>query len=214
MAKNLQYGRLQAVALQVVMWLVFGASLGLAAFIDHRRSSGLDVTLGEPLREGRLVVRVPEGWEVPIQRGPATDSGSARALTLIDFDRQGRKRRTLRITQEQQTGRPRGAEYYLEALISPQHQLPLEPQPFSMLGQDDGVIMPFKVDFRRIVGDTDIPGLPDPGVYACVVLPDGLAVTVQVTGNGAYGPSSRQLLQLVADNIRLADGVSATMPAR
>jgi hypothetical protein len=213
MAKNWQYGRLQAVALQVVMWIIFAASLGLAAFIDHRRSGGLDVRLGEPLTEGRLVVRLPQNWEILI--APSTSNTSpVRTLTLIDFDRQGRKRRTLKITQEQQSGRPKGPEFYVEEMISSRHQLPLEPQPFAMLGQDDGVIVPFKVDFKQHFGDADIPGLPDPGLYAGVVLPDGLAVTVQVTGNGAYGPSSRQLLQLVAENMRLADGVSDTRPAR
>ena len=162
MAKNWQYGRLQAVALQVVMWLVFGGSLGLAAFIDHRRSGGLDVRLGEPRTVGRLVVRFPEGWELSAdQTGGA---GAAQVLTLIDYDRQGKKRRTLKITQEQQAGRPKGAAYYLDHLISPQHELPLEAQPFSMLGQADGVLIPFKIDLRRYVGDMDMPGLPDPGV--------------------------------------------------
>src|SRR5215210_7612518 len=99
MAKNWQYGRLRAVALQVVMWLVFGASLGLAAFIDHRRSGALDVRLGEPITEGRLVVRLPREWEIDVR---ATKAGPPRTLTLVDFDPQGRRRRTLRMTQEQQ----------------------------------------------------------------------------------------------------------------
>src|SRR3954469_25813959 len=103
MAKNWQYGRLRAIALQVVMWLIFGASLGLAAYIDHRKSVQLDVRLGEPRPLGRLTVRLPQGWEVE------DDAGPPQALVAKDFDRQGRQRRTLRITQEQQTGRTRGA---------------------------------------------------------------------------------------------------------
>lgn len=218
MAKSWQYGRWRAVVLQAVMWVVLGASLGLAAFIDHRRSGMLDVRLGESVRDGRLLVRLPVDWEVVIQRGEESVRPQPRALTVIDFDRQGRERRRLRITQEQQAGRPRGPAYYLENLMSSRHVLPLEPQPFSMLGQDDGVLIPFKVDIRRYLGRETPIDIPEPGLYACVVMPDGLAVTVQVTGEGAYGPSSHQLLRRVADAIRLADGAadapSATAPAR
>ena len=212
MAKNWQYGRLRTVALQVAMWLVLGASLGLAAFIDHRRSGSLDVTLGEPVAEGRLVVRLPKGWEVDVQESKA---GPPRTLTVIDFDRQGRRRRTLRITQEQQSGRPRGPEYYIESAVN----LPiddeggaLQTEPFPFLGQDDAVLLPLKINMRALRRYVPTASLPEAGLYACAVTPDGLAVLVQVTGDGAYGPSNRALLRRVADNIRLSDSTSATRP--
>src|SRR5438067_9681483 len=112
MAKNWQYGRLRAVALQVVMCLILGASLGLAAYIDHRRSGSLDIALGEPRTVGRLIVRAPAGWEVEEEPGPP------QTLVAKDYDRQGRHRRTIKVTQEQQTGRVRGAEYYLENVVN------------------------------------------------------------------------------------------------
>src|SRR5678816_3558184 len=111
MAKNWQYGRLRIVVLQVVMWLVFAASLGVAAFIDHRRTGALDVTLGEPRTFGRLVVRLPKGWEL------GGESGPPQALVAKDYDRQGRSRRTLKITQEVQPGRVLGPESYLENTV-------------------------------------------------------------------------------------------------
>src|SRR4051794_35997370 len=99
MAKNWQYGRLRVVALQVVMWLIFAASLGLAAFIDHRKNGALEVTWGEPRTFGGLVVRLPRGWELEGESGPP------QAVVAKDFDRQGRPRRALKITQQVQTGR-------------------------------------------------------------------------------------------------------------
>ena len=90
--------------------------------------------------------------------------------------------------------------------------MPLEPFPF--LSQSDGVLVPVKVNtkmLRRMLPGAD---LPEAGIYACAVMPDGLTVTLQVTGDGAYGPSNRALLRQVADSIRLADNVSATGPAR
>jgi hypothetical protein len=200
MAKNLQYGRLRAVALQVVMWLIFGASLGLAAYIDHRRSGSLDVELAEPRAVGRLVVRLPNGWELKEEGGPP------QALVAEELDRQGRLRRTLKITQEQQTGRVRGPEYYLESVVNPLgiEEIAPEVEPFRFLGQDDAVLMAMKIGNTRALR-RQMPAIPEAGVYACAVLPDGLTVTVQVMGDGAFGPSSRQLLRLVADSIKPAD---------
>jgi hypothetical protein len=208
MAKNWQYGRLRAIALQVVMWLIFGASLGLAAYIDHRKSGQLDVRLGEPRTLGRLTVRLPHGWEVE------EDAGPPQALVAKDFDRQGRHRRTLRITQEQQTGRTRGAEYYLENTINlpDVEQIP-NTEPFAFPGENDGALVTFIIDNPRALRRLH-PEIPDAGMYACAVMPDGLTLTVQLTGEGTYGPSSRQLIRLVADNIKVTDTATATKPAR
>src|SRR5690349_21375307 len=103
MAKSWQHGRLRAVALQVVMVVILGTSLGLAAFLDRRHSAALNVKLDPPRTEGRLIVRLPKDWEVDAGQ---TSEGPPRMLVVVDYDRQGRVRRTLRITQEQQQGRP------------------------------------------------------------------------------------------------------------
>jgi hypothetical protein len=206
MAKNWQYGRLRAVALQAVMWLVFGASLGLAAYIDHRKSGELAVQWGEPRQLGRLTVRLPTGWEVE------QDPGPPQALVAKDFDRQGRHRRTLKITQEQQTGRPRGAEYYLENTVNLPDidQIP-NVEPFAFPGEGDGALVTLIIENAKALRRLH-PQIPDAGMYACVVMPDGLTLTVQLTGEGTYGPSSRRLIRLVADRIQVTDTATATKP--
>lgn len=194
------------------MWLTFGASLGLAAYIDHRRSGGLEVRLGKPIIDGRLMIRIPIEWEVDLAE---TVGGPPRMLVLKD-DRHGRLRRTVRITQEQQVGRAKSAEYYLAEMMNARRLTGLEAQPFSMLGQDDGVLVPFKIDYSQLpysIPETATLGLPDPGLYACVVLPDNFAVTLQVVGEGAYGPSSWKLLRTLADSIRLTDAKPADISA-
>lgn len=208
MARNWQYGRLRTVALQGVTWLVFGASLGLAAYIDHRRSGHFDVTLTEPRTVGRLTVRLPRGWDVE------EPGGTPLSVVAKDFDRQGRVRTTLTITQEQQTGRKRGAQYYLEALVNLPDDENLAPamESISFLGQDDAVLASFRLNTRPLRRMNPAFIVPEAGTYACVVLPDGFTVTVQVTGDGAFGPSSRALLERVADAIRVTDAPSATRP--
>jgi hypothetical protein len=117
------------------------------------------------------------------------------------------------VTQEQQSGRRRGPQYYLEELVRLPDDEYLAPsiEPFRFLGQDDAVLASFKINTRaaRLMG----VDLPDSGLYAGAVLPDGFTVTVQVSGDGAFGPSSRGLLRRVADTIRVTDNPSATSPA-
>jgi hypothetical protein len=206
MPKSWQHGRLRVVVLQVAMWVILGASLGLAAFIDHRKTAGLDVTLGEPSRFGPLVVRLPKGWELEREAGPP------KAVVAKDYDRQGRLRRTLKITQERQNGRVLGPESYLENTVNlPEIEQIPDVEPFAFLGQDEGALVAFIIgDTRR--GRRARPRLPQAGLYAATVLPDGLSVTVQLYGEGAYGPSSRHLVRLVADNLKLADGPSESRP--
>jgi hypothetical protein len=197
---------LRVVVLQGVMWVILGASLGLAAFIDHRMTAALDVTVGEPRRFGPLVVRLPKGWELEGEAGPP------QAVIAKDYDRQGRLRRTLKVTQEVQTGRVLGPESYLENTVQlPEIEQIPDVEPFGFLGQDEGALVAFMIgDGRR--GHRGRPRLPDAGLYAATVLPDGLSVTVQLYGEGAYGPSSRALVRLVADNLKLADGAADKRP--
>lgn len=206
MARNVQYGRWRKAALTAVLWLVFGASLALAAFISHRRNAALGLALGEPQEFGRLIVRLPKNWQVRREKDPR------RAIVAEDYDRQGRFRRAVRITQEQQGPRRKGPEFYLESVLGEKTSLniPYEFEPFTFLGQSDGVVCAFQGLPSVYRGLDEAVELPDPGVYAANVLPDGLSVTVQVTGPGAFGPTSRQLLREVADGIKLADGAADT----
>jgi hypothetical protein len=82
-------------------------------------------------------------------------------------------------------------------------------EPFTFLGQDDGVLAAFMIA-ERGAGRRRRPRLPTAGLYACTVLPDGLSVTVQLSGEGTYGPTSREIVRLVADNMKLADEASDT----
>ena len=62
------------------------------------------------------------------------------------------------------------------------------------------------------LGEEFMQRFPDPGLYACTVLKDGLTVTLQVRGQGAYGPSNQRLIRRVADAMTVAD-MPATSPA-
>lgn len=214
MAKSWQYGRWRVMVLQLAMWVIFASSLGLAAYIDHRRSAALNVRPGETVQFGRLAVRVPAGWDSHEEAGPPL------SLTMEDFDNEGpnrgRRQITIKVTQEQQSGpRKKGPAYYLETMLTLPSQLEVDVESYSMLGQSDGALVTWRGLHEYIpnVDPSMAEGFAEPGVYACVLLPDGLTVTVQVRGEGAYGPTARRLLRKMADSIRVTDKAPATSPA-
>src|SRR5687768_11316932 len=64
MAKSWQYPRWRRYAMQATMWLILGATLGLAAFVNHERRRSLRVELGAPATYGPITVRLPRAWDV------------------------------------------------------------------------------------------------------------------------------------------------------
>ena len=99
----------------------------------------------------------------------------------------------------------KGPTYYLETTFNLSDT---RPEPFPFLGAR-GVVVAWRGVPHSFLVDLDegvVDKLPDPGLYACAVLPDGLTVSIQVRGRGAYGPTNQQLMRLVADSMRVSDG--------
>ena len=192
--------------MQAVLWLVFGGTLALASYVSHRRTAALDVALDKPTVFGVVRVRLPSGWEKkpPPASGPTTDPSRPQALVLEELDEEGRPRRELWITQERQGAKRRGPAYYLETQL---HVQDPRAERFDFLGTR-GVIFRWR---GLAVGDPDeidpeeAEQAPAAGLYACVVLSDGTAVTLQVRGAGAYGPTNRRLIRQVADTMTVAN---------
>jgi hypothetical protein len=206
MSTNWQYGRWRRVGLNVAVWLVFAGALALAYYLGRQRGAGVDVTFGEPEPFEALLVRKIQSAQHRVEPGPPP------ALVSEMYDHEGRLRRSVWVTCERQSGRARGPNYYLESLLKV--DVEGESERFDFLGAR-GVIfawkgMPPHYWFEPSLDEEKIKELPKQGLYACTVLPDGLTVTVQVRGDGAYGPSARQLLRKVADGLKVADKVADT----
>ena len=223
MPKNSQYGRWRRLAMQAVMWAVFGGTLALAGFVSHRKTASLEVELAEPTTFGRLKVRLPKGWDrdrkaeaqFRSEAKPTSQSQGepeSRPLPLIvkERDEEGRLRRELWITQERQPEVKRGPAYYLETVFLtnvPSRAFDMKVERFDFLGSR-GILIPWQGLPRGLLMELDeelAQRFPPAGLYACTVLRDGLTVTVQVRGEGAVGPTNRRLIRLVADNFRLSD---------
>src|SRR5580658_4011575 len=68
----MQNSRTQRIAMQGVLWLVFGAAVGIAAMTDKALVTSQTVTLGAPILAGPVTYRLPENWPV----STASDSGA------------------------------------------------------------------------------------------------------------------------------------------
>lgn len=64
MAKWWHYPAWRRVALQVTMWVLFGASLGVAGLVSAHRRGLIDSKYSPPISCGKFVVRAPVGWKV------------------------------------------------------------------------------------------------------------------------------------------------------
>jgi hypothetical protein len=66
--------RLRRFLMQSIMWVILGATIGVAALVDRQKSQKLEVKLGEPTKmEGGISIRLPRGWkEMDTPRGNET----------------------------------------------------------------------------------------------------------------------------------------------
>lgn len=195
--------------MQAVLWVAFAGTLALAGYISHRRNGSLSVELGEPTVFGNVRVRLPKGWA----REERTDARPA-VLVARERDEEGwedLKRRKLWITQERQAQAKKGPAYYLHA----QYGIPDDhAEPFNFLG-GRGVLLVWRglpPGMLNEVDDAIVRQIPEAGLYACTVLSDGLTVTIQVRGQGAFGPTNRQLIRQVADTMSVADTPATRLP--
>src|SRR5687768_11936341 len=98
MARSWQYPRWRRYVMQATMWLILGATLGLAAFVNHERRRSLRVELGAPATYGPITVRLPRAWDVIAPREsdprvlvsatepaqtPARRPGQGRTVTVL-----------------------------------------------------------------------------------------------------------------------------------
>src|SRR6185295_5702611 len=66
--------KLRRFMMQGIMWLILGATIGVAALVDRQKSHKLEVKLGDPVKlEGGISIRLPAGWkEVDVPGGDDT----------------------------------------------------------------------------------------------------------------------------------------------
>ena len=184
--------------MQVTMFVVFLATLALAALLAQSRARAVAVELTDkPFLTEPLAMRYPKGWDV------RQESDEAPVRVIEPKRRADSDPRTIvlhqvavppSITSEQLFQRQFGEEWREEVRL----------QDFPLLGQH-GVAA--RLDHYEQVSDTEIHVIPR--WCAATVIPaagpsgQGLGVVLEVRGPGVTGPAGLRLLRRVADGLSL-----------
>lgn len=197
MAKSGQYTRVRRLVMQGVMVCILGGTVALAALVSRRQSAEVEVQLTQPIEVGRLRVWLPEDWEVA---GPKQLEGGGGGV-VVTATEPGREpaRRTITVLHYQPTSTSLRAQMEKWSPPMPPAQRRKRFETIEFLGTQGmmnevvtQVVPPDGGEPRRL-GTT----------YAVAMMPDGWAVLVQVEGEMAFGPSTRRVLEQVAQKLEL-----------
>lgn len=183
--------------MQVVMWGLLGASLGVAGYITHVRGRGLP--LGELHQAEGVTVLAPLGWQMRY----ASTSRPRAVLRMIEPGPEESARSIILV------------RHSLDQLTSPaeylyRNNVPIVPTPRDsripgvlleplMFGGRRGVLLAMsqplaEVDEMR----RPIAGRHIKKVFACTVLPTREVVMLQLTGTGQLDPQDVELVREIA----------------
>lgn len=211
------------------MWLLLGATVGLAALVNHERRRAMRVELGPPESHGWLVVRLPKTW----QQSVTPDLGDRVIARAVEPDPQGQGR-TVTITRERVTKPISPLEYLLTSnsrflgldLLRAQHARGAEDlvEPITV-GGHPGVLMRGVRGGGTGGGEKD--NLPHKEVYGATIVPSGHAIVVKLEGDrpaelsdveivkqlaGAIEVSAQPSIGQSGDTVALEGGIRFTAP--
>lgn len=188
MGRPWEYPRWKRALMQVTMWLIFGGTLGLAHFVSSGRRSVPQASLGPPQPWGRLIVRVPRGWDF-------TSTRHGRVLDLEAMDPQD-PRRIVVLSQEFPAS---GAESPPGESDDENAGPSSESIEFTGLGERGTLLAQPRLIHLQQGG----PPILGASLSASTRLPDGLGVTVEVLVVGTrIGSADLALLREIVANIR------------
>jgi hypothetical protein len=212
MARSAQYTPLRRHVMQLVVWLMLGATIGLAALVGHmRRNWGASALSNRPLVIQDLSVRLPAGW-----RMHSDVHHDARVVAAVAEPGSEETARIVSVYLE--TG---GEDLSpLEYLVRD-----FDLQPPAPDGPESDSLVPGieTIAFGPWPGVMVSATVPIPGhgeqttgkvLLACAVLPSGRAVIVRLEGLGEPEPGDRELMQQIAQSVRMSGEPALSRPGQ
>ena len=185
------------------MWLLLGATVGLAALISRHRSGRTD-SLTEKVEvtspAGKVSILLPRGWVIETHKPRA---GQAEALRIIaresmddpDPDRPGR---VVTVTLEPVAEDVTATQYLAET-----RKLPLLQLRQTLLGNRKWILTGGQTVLRA--ADEDLPGYR---LDACTIIGSGaltMALDVEMTGYLRQEPKDEDLLKQIATRVQVKE---------
>jgi hypothetical protein len=203
MSRPWQYTRSRYFLMQAVMWLILGATVGLAALVSrsHRgRADDLAEKLEVKTPAGRVNVFLPKGWVIETHK---PKPGQSEALKIIareatddpDPDRPGR---VLTVTFEPVPEDATATQYLAET-----RKLPLLQVRQTLLGNRQWIITGGPTVLHP--ADEDLPGYR---LDACTILGSGaltMALDIEMTGFLRQEPKDEELVKQIATRVQVKE---------
>lgn len=176
--------------MQGVMWVIFGASLGLAQLVVHQRQL-MSIPLDPRIRLGPVWVRLPAGWT--ITSAPDPESG---VVQVLDPDRI----EELTIAVQRLPDGQRGGQ------DADQPGAGTEPIYFNGLKRQ-GVM----AELQQKIHTPDGVAIPKEMLLAVTDLPGGYELEILLAeGGGKMGAGEQKLMQTIANEITWAGPLPQT----
>jgi len=189
MARSWNFPRWRNVVMQAVMCGVLGATVGLAALVDHRLRDALFLPLTNPISEGSITFRLPAGWKISTR----IDEGGSLIQTAVDPQPGSERVMTISVQRVERLMPP--VEYLH---ISGRLAGNLREQPADSITIDGwpGQYMPWFGARRSGDAAVEVEAL-----VCCVILPDYQAVTLRLEKPAVLDPADRRLVREVIDSM-------------
>lgn len=198
-----EYTTRKRVMMQVVVWLVFVASVAVAAGVVQWKTGESRVDLGPAVTLVGMKLRLPHGWLV--------ESGTRQGVPFVFCAEQVKGNgigRRLIIHHERAALDADPLEVLASATLSGDGADQADQDDVETFSVDGarGVVLPYThaMQTRRGVVKSE-------RVAACIVLPGGNAVVVQyLDGDTGFG---RHLVRQIAESVRMGAGSERVLPA-
>src|SRR5581483_5223324 len=198
MPRPQQYTPARRFMMQGIMWVILGATVGLAALVSHQRRSSIDVKLDD-LKEYRGVsVQLPRGWEISKKADPMSAVlVSATEKKSSDEDEGPRVVRIVRETLPSY----RDPFEYAAARLGHIGQSSQTGKNYVTIAHSQGeMLYQVRITMRNIAQMQ-----VSKSICAATVTPSGRGLAVELDGDGEISESDIDLVKRIAGSIKLGD---------
>jgi hypothetical protein len=184
MTPTAQYPRSRYVMMQVALFVILLGTVALASWVSQRHVKA--VVQSGPIILGDFTLHMPADWAVEKKQ-----TVNAIQITATEPDDTGRQISAL----YQQLREPESPMDYLQrsGLVSG----PVDEQPMSVDG-NPGAYLPM----MQLI-DRDGQRVLIKDLLACVMLPNGQVLTLQLTGPGKLDDADQQIMRELLDDLKI-----------
>jgi hypothetical protein len=188
--------------MQIVIWVICGAGIALAAGVVHWKTARMRVELTPPQTVDGLEIRLPHGWMTTV--GSHANIRSIRCAEQLPGGGFGR---ALVVVRQSETSESDPLSFLMTRVIGEDDAEDVDADAVERITVDGhkGVMLEFP--HRALVGRTL---REEQRTAACVIFEGGDAVVIQYIGQG--DPNGKNLVRKITQSLRVVDDAGESAP--